>query len=298
MVERKNKIIDSHLHLLKIENYNLDLFKKNNMYIPENTPIDFLINALKKLHVSKAVIMGQKMERVWDSECGEKYVLQSYEENRELFIPLISIEPIDRTGKIDREELNRLKGINENKIRGLLLTPPYGQYKSNDRQVYPFYEIAQEKKLIVQYHHSANTGEKLIFAHHKYANMSYLNDVLVDFPNLKIVVEHLGYPWTEELFTLMATTDNLYTDLALLYNQPSLTAWKLVMAKEYQVIDKIMYGSDYYSYDENVYENMKSYVDYIQYGVNSVCKKSGWTELKADEIDGILYHNAASLYGI
>ena len=36
-----------------------------------------------------------------------------------------------------------------------------------------------------------------ILAPTKYAQMLNLNDVIVDFPNMKIVVEHIGYPWSE-----------------------------------------------------------------------------------------------------
>jgi predicted TIM-barrel fold metal-dependent hydrolase len=294
---KSSTIIDSHLHLLKKENYNIGLFKNNGMYLPENTPLDFLVTAMKELNISKAVVMGQKMERIWDSECGEEYIFEAYEKNKDFFLPFISIEPLDRTGRLNKKELIRLEKSNDN-IKGVLITPPYGQFMSNDRRVYPFYEIIQEQGLIVQFHHSANTGEKLIFAHHKYAAMENLNDVINDFPDLKIVVEHLGYPWTEELFTLMACTKNLYSDLALLYDQHTLTAWKIVMAKEYKVIDKIMYGSDYYSYDSNIVNTMASYIRYIKTDINNICEKSGWPKLKKDEIEGILYRNAALLYGI
>jgi predicted TIM-barrel fold metal-dependent hydrolase len=291
-------IIDSHLHLLKTEYYNLELFKENQMYLPQDTPLDFLISVMKRLNISKVVVMGQKMERIWDSECGDDYVLESAWKHRDLFLPFVSSEPVDRIGKLNRVELDRLSGLPPDRARGILITPPYGQFRSNDPQVYPFYEIAQDRGWVVQFHHSANTGEKLVFAHHKYASLNFLNDVLIDFPKLRIVIEHLGYPWTEELFTLMASTDNLYADLALLYDQPTLTAWKIVMAKEYGVIHRIMYGSDYYSYDSNAFETMSSHIEYIRSGINRICEKSGWPLLTETEITGILSRNACALYNL
>jgi predicted TIM-barrel fold metal-dependent hydrolase len=267
------------------------------MDLPVDTPLNLIVDALKELNVSKAVVMGQSMKRIWDSECGDDYVFKASLQYPDLLLPFMSIEPTNRDGTIDRLELGRFKAGVSNGIRGVLITPPYGHFMSNTRHLYPFYELAQEKGIVVQFHHSANTGEKLVFAHHRYSTMSNLNDVLVDIPNRKVVVEHLGYPWTEELFTLMACSKNLYSDLALLYDQPTLTAWRLVMAKEYGVISRILYGSDYYSFRDDIAGYMSSCVECVEIGVNSVCERSGWPMLTDREIDGILYSNAARLYG-
>ena len=43
-------------------------------------------------------------------------------------------------------------------INGLLLTPPYGHYYSNDKRVYPFYEKAVELDIPIYFHHSHMFG--------------------------------------------------------------------------------------------------------------------------------------------
>ena len=112
----------------------------------------------------------------------------------------------------------------------MLLTPPYGQYHSNDPAVYPFYQKAQEVGAIVQFHHSAQMGPAIL-APTRYASMFNLNDIIIDFPDMKIVIEHLGYPFSEHLFVLMGNDQNLWTDLAMTFVRPHWLAWNLVLAK-------------------------------------------------------------------
>jgi predicted TIM-barrel fold metal-dependent hydrolase len=154
---------------------------------------------------------------------------------------------------------------------------------------------------ICQYHHSAQMGPAIL-APTKYADMFNLNDVIVDFPNMKIVVEHIGYPWSEHLFILMANDKNLYTDLAMMYDRPMKTVWSLVLAKEYGVIDRVMFATDYVCYDYDVFSNnptndYKRWINFVEKGINEVCHRCGWPEFTDDEIEGILWKNANRLYG-
>lgn len=293
-------IIDSHLHVMKAINFDKEIWEDVAKMSPIDTPIEDLITWLKENGVVKAIIMGQDMSRIWNTTLGEDYVLNSYEKYKDFFIPLASLEPIDRFGRLNRKALIYFEEIIQKGFKGVLLTPPYGQYRSNDRRVYPFYELAQSKNVIVQFHHGAVPGPPLI-GHLKYTNLIDLNDVNIDFPDIKIVVEHLAYPWTEMLLALMSNNPNIYTDLALLYDRPTFLAWQLVMAKEYNVLDRIMYASDYvYKHEllKDPCKKMKESIFFIKHGVNEICKKSGWPILGIDEIEGILWANANRLYDL
>jgi len=296
-------IIDSHLHLMRKENFVSGNYKKLGMKIPNNTSLEKLVGWLKGAGVRKAVVMGQDMSRIWKTTFGEEYVLEAYKKYSEFFIPLASIEPLDEYDRFNRKAYDYFKkAIQDYKFKGVLLTPPYGHFNSNDKTLYPFYEFAQSENVVVQYHHSAQMGPAIL-APTYYANMFNLNEVIIDFPHLKIVVEHLGYPWSEHLFVLMANDANLYTDLAMTYERTTWLAWNLVLAKEYGVIDRVMYASDYvsYSYDlfsQNPLEDFKRWINIVQVGINGICEKSGWPILTEDEIEGILWKNAARLYNI
>ena len=296
-------VIDSHLHVLKESNFDAVTEKALGHTHPTDTPIETLVAWLRDAGIGKAVVMGQDMSRIWNSSCGEDYVLQCIKEYPDLFVGLASLEPVDKWGRYNRQALKYFeKAVREYGLKGVLLSPPYGQYTSDDPQVYPFYEMAVECDVVVQYHHCANPGG-IFLAPYKYVTPQSLNNVLLDFPEMKVVVEHLNTPWTEELFFMMMNPNvQVYTDLAMTYHRPMMLTWNLVKAKECGVLDRIMYASDYWVAGSGVFSDhpgndMKAWIELIRNGINRIAKKSGWPLFTQDEIDGILYKNAVRLYG-
>ncbi|MGE5528653.1 MAG: amidohydrolase family protein [Patescibacteria group bacterium] len=297
------KIIDGHMHLIRKKNFDVETYRRLRMPLPEDTELDDLVGWLKQAGVVKAVVMGQDMSRIWKTTFGEEYLLESLRRYPDFFIGLASVEPMDAANRFNREAYDYLRRAFEtHKLRGVLMTPPYGQFNSNDKTVYPFYELAQEHGAVVQFHHSAQMGPAIL-APTRYANLFNLNDLLVDFPDLTFLVEHLGYPWSEHLFVLMANDKNLWTDLAMLYERKTWLAWNLVLAKEYGVIDRVMYASDYVAarydlYSANPADDFKRWTTFIETGLNQICERSGWPTFTRDELEGILWKNAARLYRI
>jgi predicted TIM-barrel fold metal-dependent hydrolase len=298
-----NTIIDSHVHVLKEKNFDKITEAKIGHKHPKDTPIEFLVSWLKDAGVSKAVIMGQDCSRIWNSSCGEDYVLECVRKYPDLFVALASVEPVDKRGRFNKPGLEYFeKTVREYGFKGLLLTPPYGYYSSDNPEVYPFYEKAVELDVVVQFHHCASSAG-IALAPYKYTNPQSLNNILIDFPEMKVAIEHLNYPWHEELFWMMMNPNiNLYADLAMTYHRPMTLTWNLVKAKEHGVIDKIMYASDYWVagsgvFSDNPGNDMKKWIELIKNGINQITKRCGWPHFTQDEIDGILYKNAARLYG-
>jgi predicted TIM-barrel fold metal-dependent hydrolase len=83
----------------------------------------------------------------------------------------------------------------------------------------------------------------------EYACPWLLDDIIIDFPDLRINVEYMGYPWTKELIAVMAHAPNVYDDISAMFRRPTILAWKLVLAKEYGVINRVIYGTDYVGSD-------------------------------------------------
>jgi len=298
--------MDPHVHVLKQKNFDKATFQRLGLPFPEDTPVEKLVGWLKEAGVKKAVIMGQDMTRIWNSSCGEDYVLECLRHYPSFFLALASVEPIDAAGRFSKPALDYfIKAVTENGFRGLLLTPPYGRFRSDDRAVYPFYEKAVELNVVVQFHHCPQAPGPVALTPFKYVNPLSLNNVLGDFPNLKVVVEHLNYPYYEELFFMMTADPNVYADISMNYDRPYILTWNLVKAKEFGVIDRIMYASDYWVpgqnqtvFSMNPGQDMKKWINFIKTGLNQTTQKCGWPTFTQKEIDGILYSNAARLYGL
>jgi hypothetical protein len=54
----------------------------------------------------------------------------------------------------------------------------------------------------------------------------YLDHVALEFPELKIVAGHIGYPWTAEMIALATKYPNVYIDTAA-YTMPSSSRLRL-----------------------------------------------------------------------
>jgi predicted TIM-barrel fold metal-dependent hydrolase len=81
----------------------------------------------------------------------------------------------------------------------------------NDPELWPFYEKACELDIPLTIH----TGMSYVVPQpSKYTLPILLDDILLDFPDLKIIAYHMGWPQTEELIGLAGKHKNLYLSLS------------------------------------------------------------------------------------
>jgi predicted TIM-barrel fold metal-dependent hydrolase len=71
-----------------------------------------------------------------------------------------------------------------------------------------------------------------------------LDDVAIAFPDLRIVVAHMGHPWVHETVAVMRRHANVYADTSAIPSRPTMLANALSAAKEYGVLHKVLFGSD------------------------------------------------------
>ena len=71
--------------------------------------------------------------------------------------------------------------------------------------------------------------------------------MLVDFPDLRAIVAHCGFSWSEHVLMLLAAHPALAADFA--YWGPTQPPWRaaqtLSMAKHLGVIERLFWGTDY-----------------------------------------------------
>ena len=163
--------------------------------------------------------------------------------NPDVLIPFASIDP--NKGKRGVEEAKRL--IRDFGMRGFKFHPNIQAFFPNDRVVYPFYEAIQEAGLPALFHtgHSGigsglpgGGGIRL-----KYSNPMYVDDVAVDFPELKIVLAHPSFPWQDEAISVALHKQQVYIDLSGWL--PKYFPPQLVQYANTALRDRILFGSDY-----------------------------------------------------
>ena len=101
----------------------------------------------------------------------------------------------------------------------------------------------------------------------------------------------------------MARSPNVYTDFAMFIEpylgrgRRQLLARNLAMAREYGVLDRVFYGSDYVG--ENVDEYitlLRRELSYIKEGLNQDLTAQGFAPLTPAEIQGFLADNVQRLW--
>lgn len=151
------------------------------------------------------------------------------------FIPFCDVNPNLFARPAD--QLKRL--VEEDGFRGLKLYPTYQQYFLNDSRIYPIYGMAQNLGIPVLIHTGSSVfpGSRL-----KYGDPLHLDDVAVDFPDLKLVMAHSGRGfWYDRAFFLSKLHKNVYMEIS------GLPPAKL---PEYfpdlgRNADKVIFGSDW-----------------------------------------------------
>jgi predicted TIM-barrel fold metal-dependent hydrolase len=162
--------------------------------------------------------------------------------NADVLIPFGSVDP-HRPDAVD--EVRRL--IAEHDIRGFKFHPNIQAFFPNDEAFYPLYEVIQEAGVPALFHtgHSGigtglpgGGGIRL-----KFSNPIYVDDVAVDFPEMKIVLAHPSFPWQDEAISVALHKRQVYIDLSGW--SPKYFPPQLVRYANTQLRDRVLFGSDY-----------------------------------------------------
>lgn len=139
------------------------------------------------------------------------------------------------------------KAINELGMLGFHFHPIMGHFAVNDRQFYPLWETIVELKAPVMIDvGTTGMGAGLpggMGAKIRHAHPLALDDLAADFPDLKIVAAHPGWPWVEEMTAVALHKGNVYWELSGW--APKYFPDQLKKDVRGRLKDKIMFGSDY-----------------------------------------------------
>jgi len=118
----------------------------------------------------------------------------------------MGLHPGDQVKKVE-------KGIRDGRFQCLKVYLGYVPLWATDPFYIPFYRLAEEKGVPVVFH-TGDTYDKN--AKVKYADPLQIDEVAVDFPNVKFVIAHMGNPWFDSAAEVVYKNDNVYVDVSAL----------------------------------------------------------------------------------
>ena len=170
-------------------------------------------------------------------------VAEQAQKNDDICIAFASIDP--HKGKYGAREARDL--IENHGVKGFKFHGIAQNAHPADRMAYPIYEVINEYKLPAIFHtgHSGmgtgmrgGGGMRL-----KYGEPMLIDDVAVDFPDMKIILAHPSWPWVDQSLSMALHKDNVFIDLSGW--SPKYFPKQVIQYANTQLKHKMMFGSDF-----------------------------------------------------
>jgi hypothetical protein len=161
----------------------------------------------------------------------------------DVLIPFASIDPWK--GRAAVRQARRL--VTEHGVRGFKFHPSMQAFHPYDRMAYPLYAELEALGVPAVFHSGqtgigagmpGGAGIRL-----RYSDPMDIDDVAVDFPDLRIVLAHPSFPWQDEALAVATHKPTVHIDLSgwsPKYFPPQLVRYANSLLRH-----KVLFGSDY-----------------------------------------------------
>jgi hypothetical protein len=182
------------------------------------------------------------------------FVADICKEHKNKFMGFASVNPLrNNASDILAEAIEKLG------LKGLKLHPPLQNFYPNDKKVWPVYQLASDLGIPVVFHVGTTPFGSLVKLNQ--ADPLLIDDIANDFPELKIVLTHLGTLWHNESFMIVEKHPNVYIDTAAYpYEIAEILTEKTIMRIGEE---KIIFGTDFPMPYEGKMHRLKDFVDCI-----------------------------------
>lgn len=138
------------------------------------------------------------------------------------------------------DELERATG--DLGLKGIKLGPNYQIFDPLGDAALRLYGFAESRGLPVLFHQGASPVRE---APLRYAHPLLMDEVAIRFPELRIVMAHMGHPWWRETIVTIRKHPHVYADVSALFYRPWSLYEGMRLVAEWNVFDKLLFGSDY-----------------------------------------------------
>lgn len=245
------------------------LYADSSRHIAASAPVD------------RSIVLGFKsryLETEIPNRCVADYVRGDL--NR-----LVGFAGLDPTDDACLDELNEAQ--HELKLKGITVSPSLQDYHPCDSRAMRLFEECERRGLPLLFQHKHQSPASKM----EYARPYLLDEVARCFPNLRIVVAHLGFPWVDETVVLLGKHMYVYAEVSGMIHQPWIAYNALLSAHQYGVMDKLLFGSDYPA---------KSPAACIEalYSINQISAGTQMATIPREHLRGIVERDALRLLGI
>ncbi len=198
--------------------------------------------AYERNNARHVVIKARDLEATFDFKVRNEDVAQFCKDHGPRFIGFAGVDP--HKGMEAVRELEH--AVRELGLRGLNLQCFENKLRCNDAKMFPLYAKCIELDIPVNIHCSTNFSTATLM---DYGRPIYLDEVMVHFPELRVVASPPGFPWVDELIAVAWRHANVSIGLVAMrhkyLNVPNSGYQMLLQYGNSVLQDQIIYGSAY-----------------------------------------------------
>ncbi|MFN8590440.1 MAG: amidohydrolase family protein [Thermomicrobiales bacterium] len=151
-------------------------------------------------------------------------------------IGFLSVHPHD-PGALD--EIHR--AVQDLGLRGIKLGPNYQNFDPLGAEAFRIFRRAEELGLPILLHQGTSPNQ---FADLDFAHPRHIDRVAMAFPNLRLVLAHMGHPWQVDCIAVIRKHPHVYADISGQFFRPWSYYTAFLLATEWGALGKLLFGSD------------------------------------------------------
>jgi uncharacterized protein len=232
--------------------------------------------------VDRAIVLGFRARHVGVLVPNE-YVASYVGRHPEKLIGFCSVDPHDADAV---EQLDH--AVTRLGLRGLKVGPIYQNIHPQDERFLALMARAEALGVPVLIHQGTTFCSNVSL---ELANPILLQPIALKFPKLRMLIAHMGHPWIAETLVLIRKHPHFYSDISALYYRPWQFYNALVLAMEYGVLDKLLFGTDYpFTTPASTIAALKK--------VNDIAAGTNMPRIPEAKIEEMIYRDALPLLGL
>ena len=243
-------IIDSHTHIGKLPDSDYSESHQKNL--------NLILKEAKESGVDKLIIIAGFDDDKFGPATETQLKLTEGIEN----IYTVAGVSIDYT----KEDLEKFeKWLKEKKIIGFKFYTGYQHFYPNDERCKAIYDLCIKYDVPVIFHMGDTLAGTNFKPKIKYTHPLNIDEVAVDFDDLKIIIAHMGNPWLIDCAEVLYKNKNVYADISGLVvgNQLNTPYGEMMKKRIKELINytesfKLLYGTDW------PLCNMKPYIEFAK----------------------------------
>jgi len=233
--------------------------------------------------VDVTIVHGFK-SRYLDAEIPNESVAAYVAEHPGRLIGFAGIDPAEPNEA--REDIARATA--ELVLSGLAVAPAAQDFHPSDTHAMVVYADAAKLKLPILFHSGVHVSAATKL---EYANPVLIDEVARDLPDLKIIIAHVGGPWTAATITMLAKHRNVFAEISWLLDNPWEAYQALLSAYQLGVTEKLLFGSGFP-------HASASYCIEELYGISHLVHGTNLPIIPREHLRGIVERDALSMLGI